>query len=342
MPPGTASPFFPSDDDALADLHSDVAMAFAHHLRKVGEAFALTFGEGAAHAGLRALLVETSYPVDLRPELCALFDRIGWREFLEDQITSSIDSIELTQLWRDAAEYAGQGLAPHERPDHPPSLMEREARIRALIERGKVALDCAASIVGDEYDYIWKGVAARGAVDFGGPVSLDGLQLLSGLSLAAVRNSVSIGDLHPDEAGNVSSKEARAWLARRREFCPSRWKNLADDQWSFDPSKVVTPDDKGMIWVPQSAEGETFVPDLVVRPARGPAGISITIGAKGEEVRHHDFYEALTALAKMDVARWRRRNSVGNWGIVRARGAWVAVSKAEIDAQLTKKLAEVS
>ena len=77
------------------------------------------------------------------------------------------------------------------------------------------------------------------------------------------------------------------------------------------------------------------------RPRRGR--ISITIGAKGEEVQHRDFYEeALTALAKMDVARWRRRNSAGNWGIVRARGAWVAVSKAEIDRQIAEKQAEVS
>ena len=140
----------------------------------------------------------------------------------------------------------------------------------------------------------------------------------------------------------MSPEEARAWVARRREFCPSRWKNLADDQWPFDPSKVVIPDDKGMIRVPQSAEGEAFVPDLVVRQARGASAISVTIGAKGEEVQHHDFYKALTALAKMDVARWRRRNGVGNWGIVRARGAWVAVSKAEIDRQLAEKLAEAS
>ena len=166
---------------------------------------------------------------------------------------------------------------------------------------------------------------------------LEGLQLLSGLSLVGVRNAVSVGDLHPDKDQNVCVEEARNWLARRREFCPSRWRNLADDQWPFDPDEAVTPDEKGMIWVPR-ARGEAFVPDLVVRTARRAPGISITIGAKGEEVQHRDFYEALTALAKMDVARWRRRNSAGNWGIVRARGAWVAVSKAEVDRQIAEKL----
>jgi len=334
------APTIPRDNDALADLHSEVAAAFAFGLSRVGEAFALTFGEDTTHAAMRALLVETSYPIDLRPERRLLFDRIGWREFLEERMYSSIDAIELTQLWRDAAEYAGQGLGPHERPDQPSSLAERETRIKALIERGKVALDCTAAIVGDEYDYIWKGAAVRAAIDFGDPVSLEGLQLLSGLSLAGVRTAVSIGDLHPDDAGNVSFEEASAWLARRREFCPSRWRNPTDNQRPFDPSNVVTPDDRGMIWVPQSAEGDAFVPDLVVRQARGVAGISVTIGAKGEEVQHHDFYAALTALAAVDVARWRRRNSAGNWGIVRARGAWVAVSKSEIDRQLATKLGE--
>lgn len=338
----TAGSFLPRGNDALADLHADIAMAFAHYLPKVGEALALPFGDDAVHAAMRVLIVETSYPVGLRKKRRTLFDRIGWRKFLQDHMDSSIDKIERTQLWRDAAEYAGQGLASHEPSDQPSSLVEREARIKTLIARGRIALGCAASLLGSEYDYIWKGVAARAAIDFGGPVSLEGLQLLSGLSLTVVRNAVSIGDLHPDEEGNVSSEEARAWLARRREFCPSRWKILTDDQWPFDPSKVVIPDDKGMIWVPQSAEGDAFVPNLVVRPARGTPGISITTGAKGEEVQHRDFYEALTALAKMDVARWRRRNGAGNWGIVRARGAWVAVSKTEIDVQIAEKLAGAS
>ncbi len=68
MPSPTDTRTFPRDDAALADLHTDVAAAFAYGLPKVGEAFALTVGEDAAHAALRALIVETSYPADLRPE----------------------------------------------------------------------------------------------------------------------------------------------------------------------------------------------------------------------------------------------------------------------------------
>lgn len=329
---------FPRDNDGLALLHEEVAAALETGLRRVGEALALTFGEAATHAALRALLVDTCHPANYREECHALFDRIGWREYLDTQVGQSIDTVELTNLWRDGAEYAGQGLAPREPFDQPASLADREARIKALIERSEIALDCAPALFGDTHLFIWKGVAARAAIDFGGTLTAEGLQLLSGVSPAAVRNAISAGELHPDAAGNIPADAAKAWLARRREFCPSRWTNPEDGQWPFDPSKAIGPGNKEMIWVPQDAEGTPFTPEHVVRTARSTTGLSITIGAKGAEKQYSDFYEALAALAKMDVARWRRRNSAGNWGIVRARGAWVAVSKAEIDRQLAEKV----
>jgi len=100
------------------------------------------------------------------------------------------------------------------------------------------------------------------------------------------------------------------------------------------PAKAVTANDRGMIMVPRAADGTLYTPHNVLRLPRGSELPSFTIGAKGEEKQHRDFYEALAALAKMDIARWRRRNEEGNWGLVRARGSWVAVSKAEIDRQL--------
>jgi hypothetical protein len=63
----------------------------------------------------------------------------------------------------------------------------------------------------------------------------------------------------------------RAWMARWREFCPSRWTNPADHQWPFDPAAAAEPDNKGMIRVPQDAEGTPFLPQHVVRSARGVA-----------------------------------------------------------------------
>jgi hypothetical protein len=341
MPSDSELPF-PRDNDGLAVLHEAVASDLESGLLRLGEALALTFGETATQGALRALLSEAWKPAARQRELLELFDRLGWRAFLDDQFGEAVDSIALTQEWRDGAEYAGQGLAAREPRDRPPSLQDREVRIRALAARGVTALRCAPAIFGDTHLFVWKGVAARAALDFGKPVSLEGLRLLSGVTPAAIRNAVSIGELVPDEAGEVTADVARAWLARRREFCPSRWTDLSDRQWPFDPAAAAEPDNEGMIQVPQDAEGTPFLPQHVVRAARGGAGLSITIGAKGAEEQHHNFYAALTALTRMDVARWRRRNSVGNWGIVRARGAWVAVSKAEIDRQLAEKRAEAA
>jgi len=329
----------PFDELGLAGLTGNVRQSLIDGLRRVGEALTLLFGEEPAQAAMGVLLVETMYgATDTRD-----VDRDGWRAFLEKESELSDPSgyDEPTQLWYDGAAYAGQGIVPLEYISSA-SLQEREGGIRTLIAKSAIALDCTSTILGHEYDFIWKGVAARAAIDFGGFVSIEGLQLLSGLSLAVVRNAVSSGDLHPDKNGNVSSQDAQAWLARRRGFCPSRWKDLTDWQEPFRPDRVATPDQQGMIGVPRAAEGEVFLPEHVVRSARNKQGLSITVGAKGQEVQFHDFYDALRELAQMDVPRWRRRNSAGNWGIVRARGAWIAVSKAEIDRQLAKKLAEAS
>ena len=337
MPSGRPDPLIPRSVDDLNELHVELESAFETGLRRVCDALTLVFGDEAGTAVVRALLLALATPNN-RPEVDALITEAGWREVLPDLGGSATDVSFYTQVWIDGAMYGGQGIAPF----HPSTLEERERRIRELLNVAPSYRTCASVFVGDRFDYLWEGVAARAAIDFGGSVSLAGLRLLSDLPLTAVRNAVSTGDLHPNADGSVTAEEARAWLQRRRDFCPSRWRNPADDQYPFDPQRIITPDANGLVLVPQAAEGDIFAPDRVVRPARSGSGISVTIGAKGEEVQYGDFYDALKALAAMEVARWRRRNSAGNWGIVRARGAWVAVSKAEIDRQLTVKLAEAS
>ena len=52
------------------------------------------------------------------------------------------------------------------------------------------------------------------------------------------------------------------------------------------------------------------------------------IGEKGQEVIIESYDAALQALSEMDVARWRRPNSQGNWGIVRASG-WIVISRRD-------------
>lgn len=304
----------PRDDDALGSLHHALAIHLQSATEAVLEKLAYIYGTDAAQRARQALVLGD-------------FD--------------NADFVELSHSGRAAAEYAGQGIAPYERSDIPPSSADRKARVQALIATAP-ASRASSGLLMPGYEYLWDAVEARGAIDFGGKLSVVGLQMLSNLSLPVIRNAVSLGALNLDADGMVSAENAREWLARRREFCPSRWFNLDDDQHPFDPDRVIKPDAKGMISVPQTAEGDAFTPDRVVRPSRSTAGISISVGAKGEEVQHYDFYDALAALAAMRVPRWRRRNDAGNWGIVRARGAWTAVSKAEIDRQLAEKHEEAA
>jgi hypothetical protein len=203
-------------------------------------------------------------------------------------------------------------------------------------------LQDGATLFGDDYLFIWHGVIARAAIDFGGTLTIEGVHLLSRVSLAAVRNAISLGELHPDPTYAIPVEEAKAWLVRRRGFCPSRWENRADGQAPLDYAKVVEANDNGMIFVPQDNDRTHFTPEHVVRTAKTGPGLSITVGVKGSEEQHRDFFQALAAFAKMDVAPWRRRNIAGNWGIVRARGPWLALSKAEIDRQLAAKSAEAA
>jgi len=337
-----AEPLVPRSKEGLEERSQEIAIAAQANFVEVWEEQTHYFGEAAAHRALWALL-EAHFPEVQRVTLRSRFDRLGWRGFIDEEGYRAIDFLDLTYRWRDAMGYAAQGTAPGEPVEGGATLTDRKARIVPLIAMSERGLKAGWLLPGDEYRFILEGVAARAAIDgIGGRVSVEGVRLLSSLSQVAVRNAIRIGELHPDDEGYIAAEEARAWLARRREFCPSRWKDPNDNQWCFDPNQVATPDQEGMIWVPRDADGALFIPEHVVRPARRTAGISITIGAKGEERQYGDFYQALTALASMKVARWRRRNAAGNWGIVRARGAWVAISKAEIDQQLEAKLAEAS
>ncbi len=50
------------------------------------------------------------------------------------------------------------------------------------------------------------------------------------------------------------------------------------------------------------------------------------IGEKGQELTIENYDAALRALSEMEVPRWRRPNSQGNWGIVKASG-WTVLTR---------------
>jgi hypothetical protein len=76
------------------------------------------------------------------------------------------------------------------------------------------------------------------------------------------------------------------------------------------------------------ALGDPLVPVAKDQTWFGPhllkAG-QFTIGAKGEEIRVDSFPDALEALRKMKVPRWRRPNPQGNWSIASGM-AWKRLS----------------
>ncbi|WP_139253874.1 hypothetical protein [Marinobacterium iners] len=68
--------------------------------------------------------------------------------------------------------------------------------------------------------------------------------------------------------------------------------------------------------VPMASDGSIFCPVLCARNNQ------YTVGVKGDEKRFSEYEEALDYLREMQVAKWRRPNQSGNWGIVSAVG-WV-------------------
>src|SRR4051812_39197903 len=102
--PSDSEPPFPRDNHGFGLLHEEVAMSLEQGLIRLGDALSLVFGEAATHAAMRALLSD-AWSEDHKQQLLEVFDRVGWREFLDEQFGKLIDSIELTKMWRDGAEY---------------------------------------------------------------------------------------------------------------------------------------------------------------------------------------------------------------------------------------------
>lgn len=65
--------------------------------------------------------------------------------------------------------------------------------------------------------------------------------------------------------------------------------------------------------VPYATDGSCFHRGLA-----SPRDGSFRVGEKGSELRLGSFEEALRYLRTMPVAKWRRPNDSGNWGMVSA------------------------
>lgn len=148
---------------------------------------------------------------------------------------------------------------------------------------------------------------ARWNLDHEQGLSPEGLALLGGVKLSRIRNMMA--GTHPelpkDPSGLISCQSARAWLENRDCFLPTIFKSTATKP-QVTVEAAATP-----IFLPVARDGSMFTPDLL-------RGGHYQVGGKAEERHVADFDEALAALQAMPVARWRRPNAEGNWGLVSA------------------------
>ncbi|WP_210339669.1 hypothetical protein [Ensifer sp. ENS07] len=147
---------------------------------------------------------------------------------------------------------------------------------------------------------------ARWNLDHGVGIEAEGLALLGGVKLSRIRNmmSGSTPELPKDVAGMLSNEAARAWLERRDCFLPT----IARDSAAMDEDahEPIVP-----VFVPVARDGSMFLPN-------SDRNGLYRIGEKGSEESFNDYEKALAKLQSMPVAKWRRANDQGNWGIVSA------------------------
>lgn len=135
-------------------------------------------------------------------------------------------------------------------------------------------------------------------------ISLEELSCLANVSLASVRNAVSLENesLKPIKSNGVTCIDAKcalAWLEKRNEFKPTRYGG--SDMLGI-----------GQISVPVASDGSIF--DYSCALKRG----GFKVGEKGNEQNFESYDEALKYLSDMKLAKWRRPNKSGNYGIVSA------------------------
>lgn len=169
---------------------------------------------------------------------------------------------------------------------------------------------------------------ARYALDTGMPLTFEQVVILSGMSRRAVQNDAAKGGpanlkVNVEE---VQNEDALTWLRERRNFIPTTYLNDQEARQVSMAEQLDEEDDADFIFVPVTDDGIAFLPML-----RREGGYQI--GKYGDEKYYQDYYEALAALQKMAVPKFRRPNAQGNWGI-KVSTDWKRVPKSEIDAAI--------
>ncbi len=164
---------------------------------------------------------------------------------------------------------------------------------------------------------------ARLAVDEGThPAPAAGLAWLGKVSAKTVQNMLSREQL-TGGSGAADPHSARSWLAERKDWSRSCWREAIEainsglvapyQEFDAQPDSATPSDGVGDIvdwmFVPRAADGAVFLPDLMRQ--RG-----WTIGPRGAERSFGDYWRALDHLQQSDRPHWRRPNEAGAYNIV--------------------------
>ena len=149
-----------------------------------------------------------------------------------------------------------------------------------------------------------------------GRIELNALAVLADMSLQSVRNHMSkseTGFSTQQEDGKyyVPVNETKVWLKERNSFKPTM---------RHSPEKKIEDEDE--LLVPIARDGTYF--NTGCRMKKG-----YRVGDKGDERSYSDFDSALDYLMSMTIAKWRRPNTSGNWGMVKA-AEWRRIPKSEV------------
>ena len=238
-----------------------------------------------------------------------------WEEGFDGYLPSITLHWHGAKLIDSAGIYGLYGVTPSDVP-----FERREGWVSALVQEVEKFSHAVEPNLQGAIARILNLVLSRHAIDTAdGQVDLSSLSLFGGVTEGRIRNILSSNDSGLEKVGQrVTAASAAAWLKGRKEFFASIWQQPDE----VVPKAASTNFADDVIFVPVAADGSLFHPGL----ARGG---KFMIGAKGEEVSHPTFEEALGALQKMATPRWRRPNDAGNWGIVSGRD-WKRVERRQL------------
>ncbi len=249
-------------------------------------------------------------------------DKSDWRDTLQSHVAHCFSYWPMGARLHDLAAYAYYGITLHGGTD--PAELARH--IEELV---KEATDFLAATPVEQWgiDREQRSQLSRlillarnrWALDNGQSVEPAALADFGGVSEGRIRNLMSDPkSALPSQGGRVPAQQALTWLAGRKEFRTSLWREQHLPQYSTPHRPPL----QQAVFLPVARDDRPFHPGL-------RRGAGYTIGAKGSETQIAEFDVALAELQRMPAPFWRRPNKEGNWGIVKGV-RWVRVDAADL------------